>query len=451
MNVASTDSEDRSSIQKAKRNAIGALGFAQLGDFGEHLVINSMFPAIRDAMGLDVGALGTITALKRVVQVVAMPIWGALSDRYSRKGVLIWGTGAWGIWTLLIGFSQTYTHLLALTLIAAIGVAAIDGPLSSVISDLFPKEERGRAFGVIRAIAYGAIVPTLLYFAFLTNVAPALSWRIAFWTFGTLSILSGLVLAVAIKEPVRGEAEDAFADLTENELEQEQQENPFTLAKTATLFQRRTFIWNLVDKFFMAFPTVILFAFLTTWLVDDHGVSQGRAILFSLAGLLGLITGSIVGGRVGDRLLKAGDPNRHLRYGHISQVVMAVAWLMLFSVDWGGSIPILLLLVVVGFTQEFRVTGIVKVVVSRVLLPEVRGLGFSLERTVDSLGRVVAALLIGSLASQFGLTTAFFWTGTLFSFALIGIYCLYYTSYRRDVEAIQTILGERTRRAPVNA
>jgi predicted MFS family arabinose efflux permease len=451
MNVPPAESEDRSSISKAKRSAIGALGFAQLGDFGEQQIINSMFPAIRIALGLDVGALGTITALKRVVQVVAMPVWGALSDRYSRKGVLIWGTGAWGIWTVLIGFSQTYTHLLALTLVAAIGVAAIDGPLSSLVSDLFPKEERGRAFGVIRAIAYGAVVPTLIYLTFLTNSAPDLGWRIAFWSFGTLSMLTGLILAVAIKEPVRGEAEDALADLTENELEKEQQENPFTLAKTATLFQRRTYIWSLVDKFFMAFPTVILFAFLTTWLVDDRGVSQARAILFTLAGLLGLISGSVVGGRVGDRLLKAGDPHRHLLYGQIAQVVMAVAWLMLFSVDWGGSIPVLLLLVVVGFTQEFRVTGIVKVVVSRVLLPEVRGLGFSLERAIDSLGRVVAALLIGRLASQFGLTTAFFWTGTLVSFALIGTYCLYYTSYKRDVEAIQTILSDRARRAPANA
>lgn len=427
-----------------KRGIIGALGFAQLGDFGEQQVVNSMFPAIRDALGLNIGALGTITALKRIVQVLAMPTWGAISDRYSRKSVLVWGTGVWGIWTILIGFSQTYTQLLLLTLIAAIGVAAIDGPLSSLISDVFSKQERGRAFGIIRGIAYLSIAPTLIYFSRLADASPAMGWRIAFWTVGVLSVLSGVTIAIFVKEPIRGETEDALAALSKDELEQEAEANQFSLAKTLTLFEQRTFVWNLLDKFFMAFPTVIIFAFLTTWLVDDRGVPQGGAILYTLAGLIGLISGSVVGGRVGDRLVKSGDARQHLRYGHIAQVVMAISWLLLFSIDWGGPAPILIFLVLVGFTQEFRVTGIIKVVVSRVMLPEVRGLGFSLERASDSLGRVIAALLIGRLAEQSSLTNAFFWCGTLVAFALIGIYFLYYRTYQHDVDTIQSTLASRS-------
>ena len=428
---------------KTKKSAIAALGFAQLGDFGEQQIINSMFPAIRTALGLDIAALGTITALKRIVQVVAMPAWGAISDRFSRRGVLIWGTGVWGIWTLLIGFSQSWIQLLLLTLVAAIGVAAIDGPLSSLISDLFPKEERGRAFGIIRAIAYFAIAPTLLFFTFLTNRDAETSWRIAFWVFGSLSILTGVLVAVLVKEPVRGESEDAFSSLSTSQLKDREEANQFSAEKAKSLLQHRTYLWNLIDKFFMAFPSVIIFAFLTTWLVDDRSVPQGRAILFTLAGLVGLIVGSYAGGRVGDRLVKTGNPRRHLIYGHIAQVAMAVTWLLLFSIYWDGAAPILILLVIAGFTQEFRVTGIVKVVVSRVLLPEVRSLGFSLERAVDSLGRVVAALLIGRIASQTSLTTAFFWMGTLITIVLVGIYFLYYATYQKDVESIQAILAER--------
>ena len=441
----SANNEEETEQSENKRGIIGALGFAQLGDFGEQQVINSMFPAIRDALGLNISALGDITALKRIVQVLAMPTWGAISDRYSRKSVLVWGTGVWGIWTILIGFSQTYTQLLWLNLIAAVGVAAIDGPLSSLISDVFPKQERGRAFGIIRGIAYISIAPTLIYFSRLANAAPAMGWRIAFWTVGVLSILSGVAIAFFVKEPIRGETEDALSNLSQDELKQEADENQFSLAKTGTLFQRRTFIWNLLDKFFMAFPTVIVFAFLTTWLVDDRGVEQGGAILYTLAGLIGLIAGSIVGGRAGDRLVQSGDARQHLIYGHAAQALMAVTWLLLFSIDWGGPAPILALLVVAGFTQEFRVTGIIKVVVSRVMLPEVRGVGFSLERAADSLGRVVAALLIGRLAEQSNLTNAFFWCGTLVSIALVGIYFLYYQTYQQDIDSIQATLAQRRR------
>ena len=68
---------------KQKRRVVGTLGFAQLGDFGEGQIANSMFPAIRDALGLNLAALGMITAVRRIVQFFVMPIWGAISDRYS--------------------------------------------------------------------------------------------------------------------------------------------------------------------------------------------------------------------------------------------------------------------------------------------------------------------------------------------------------------------------------
>ncbi len=438
--VREVSSEEKSQ----KKRVVATLGFAQLGDFGEGQIANSMFPAIREALGLNLAALGTITAVRRIVAFIMMPIWGAISDRYSRKGVLVWATGVWGIWTLAIGFTQSFNQFLMMVAVAGVGIAAIDGPLSSLISDLFPKEERGRAFGNIKGIAYFAIAPTLIYFKYLTDNFPDTGWRIAFWTFGILSILSGILIAIFIKEPIRGKSEDAFGGLSNEKIAKEAEKNPFSLEKARTLFERPTFIFNLIDKFFIAFPTVILFAFVTTWLVDDRNVPQGQAILFTLAALTGLVLGSFAGGQVGDRLLKSGQPRKHLIYGHVAQVVMAISWVMLFVIDWSGGGPIFVLLMIAGFTQEFRTTGIVKVVVSRVMLPEVRGLGFSLERAVDSLGRVAAALLVGYFADQVGLTQTFIWFGAFITILLIGIYFLYYRSYENDAEVIQATLAART-------
>ena len=426
-----------------KKRVVATLGFAQLGDFGEGQIANSMFPAIRESLGLNLAALGTITAVRRIVAFLMMPVWGAISDRYSRKGVLVWATGVWGIWTLAIGFTQSFTQFLIMVAIAGVGIAAIDGPLSSLISDLFPKEERGRAFGNIKGIAYFAIAPTLIYFKYLTDNFPDTGWRIAFWSFGILSILSGILIAIFVKEPIRGKSEDAFDGLSNDKIAQEAENNPFSLEKAKTLFERPTFIFNLIDKFFIAFPTVILFAFVTTWLVDDRNIPQGQAILFTLAALIGLVLGSFLGGQVGDRLLKSGQARKHLIYGHVAQVVMAISWVMLFTMEWGRG-PIFILLMIAGFTQEFRTTGIVKVVVSRVMLPEVRGLGFSLERAVDSLGRVAAALLVGYFADQVGLTQTFIWFGAFITILLIGIYFLYYRSYESDAEIIQATLTART-------
>ncbi|MGB0384018.1 MAG: MFS transporter [Ardenticatenaceae bacterium] len=429
--------------RKIKRRTIGALSFAQLGDFGEGQIINSMFPAVRDALGLNVAALGTITAVRRVVQTISMPIWGAISDRYSRKSILMWVTGIWGIWTLLVGFSQSFNQLLLLLAISSIGLAAIEAPLSSLISDLFPKEERGSAFGIIRSIAYFATVPTIIYFSILANRFPDNGWRIAFYTFGLLSVISGIVIWLFVEEPIRGQSEDALAEMSKSQLAREATKNQFSLEKIHVLFQHPTYIVNMVDRFFSGFPAIILAAFMTTWVVDDLGLPQEQAILFTLPILAGLILGGIVGGLMADRQLKKSNVRHNLIYGHVALVVLTISWLLLYSVAWKSILPILVLLFVLGFMLEFRWTGVIKVAVSRVVLPEVRGLAFSLVQAMNSLGRVVCALLVGRFADQIGLTATLLRLGGLACVPLTVIYFLYYLSYARDAETMQNTLATR--------
>ena len=435
--------QSRNVDQKVKRRTIGALSFAQLSDFGELQIINSMFPAVRDALGLNVAALGTITAVRRAVQTISIPIWGAISDRYSRKSILMWVTGIWGIWTLLVGFSQSFNQLLLLLAISSIGLAAIEAPLSSLISDLFPKEERGAAFGIIRSIAYLATVPTLIYFSILANRFPDNGWRIAFYTFGLLSVISGIVIWLFAEEPIRGQSENALAEMSKSQLAREATKNKFSLEKIHLLFKHPTYIINMVDRFFSAFPSMILIAFVTTWLVDDVGLAQGQAILYSLSSLAGLIFGGMVGGLIGDRQLRKSNDRRHLIYGHVALLGLTISWILLYSVASENILTILVLLFMVGFMIEFRWTGIIKVAVSRVVLPEMRGLAFSLGQALNSLGRVVSALLVGRFADQIGLSATSLRIGGLACVLLIAIYFLYYLSYARDAQTMQTILATR--------
>ena len=45
-------------VEKVKRRTLWTMGFAMFGDFGESQIANSMFPAIRAALGLETSALG---------------------------------------------------------------------------------------------------------------------------------------------------------------------------------------------------------------------------------------------------------------------------------------------------------------------------------------------------------------------------------------------------------
>lgn len=423
--------------------ALIALAVAQFGDYGESQISNSMFPAIRAALGVDVSALGLILAVKRGVQIVGTPVWGFIADRFSRKAVLVWGTGVWGIWTILTGFSQNFTQLLILTLIAGFGIAALEGPLSSVLSDLFPTRARGRAFGVVRGLAYIGMILSLLYYSLLAKRLPIQGWRVAYWTFGAISVLSGILIYFFIEEPLRGRSEEAFSGLSEQVLKEQAERFRFSVQKALRLFRIPTFALSMLDTFILGFPFVILVAFSVTWLVDDRGFTNSKAILYTLFGLIGLIVGSAVGGWLGDRSARRLTERGRLIVGHVAQVLFAIDLFLLFVIVWNTAVAYAVLMWLAGFLLEFRVTGMLKVVVSSVLLPEVRSSGFAVERVADSLGRVIGSLLVGKLAVTYGLTQAIVWFGAWMAVLGALIYLPYYALYLRDATALQEALRER--------
>lgn len=145
------------------RNVV-TLAFAGVVDAGEDQAMSSMFPAIRASLNMTTAHLGTITSLGKIMEIIFGPIWGVLADRYSRKRILIIGSGLWGLWTLLIGFSASYEMLLALRVVAAIGLVALGAPMNSMLTDLFPQKERGKVFGIMRMISTLAVIVSILFF-----------------------------------------------------------------------------------------------------------------------------------------------------------------------------------------------------------------------------------------------------------------------------------------------
>src|SRR5215216_507633 len=78
---------------------------------------------------------------------------GTLGDRFGRKRVLQAGLGVFGIASVLAAFAQDADQLIALRALMGIGGAMIMPATLSVIMDIFPREERGKAIGIWSAIA----------------------------------------------------------------------------------------------------------------------------------------------------------------------------------------------------------------------------------------------------------------------------------------------------------
>ncbi len=78
---------------------------------------------------------------------------GVLGDRFGRKRLLLSGLISFGLASLLAAMSQTSGQLVASRALMGIGAAAIMPSTLSIITNVFPPAERGRAIGVWAGIS----------------------------------------------------------------------------------------------------------------------------------------------------------------------------------------------------------------------------------------------------------------------------------------------------------
>ena len=129
---------------------------------------------------------------------------GTLGDRFGRKRVLQSGLLLFGAASVLAAFAQDADQLIVLRAVMGIGGAMIMPATLSVIVDIFPREERGKAIGIWSAIAglgigLGPFVGGLLLEWF--------SWASVFWLnvpIVAAALIAGFVLVPESRDPRPG-------------------------------------------------------------------------------------------------------------------------------------------------------------------------------------------------------------------------------------------------------
>lgn len=112
---------------------------------------------------------------------------GAVGDRWGRKPVLLLGLLVFGVANILSALAPSTGVMLAARLFSGVGAAFIMPVTLSVITSVFPAEERSKAIGVWTAVAGGGGILGMFLSAVLVDF---LSWR---WLF----VLPIVLVAVA--------------------------------------------------------------------------------------------------------------------------------------------------------------------------------------------------------------------------------------------------------------
>lgn len=128
---------------------------------------------------------------------------GALGDRYGRKGILLIGLVVFGATSFVAIFVNEPSTLIGLRAVMGVGAALVMPTTLSIVTNVFPAEERGHAVGIWAAIAgAGAIIGLLLSGILLEWF----SWSAVFGINVTLAVLA-LLATVPIVPTSRGSLE----------------------------------------------------------------------------------------------------------------------------------------------------------------------------------------------------------------------------------------------------
>ena len=305
----------RESLAGEREAALFALGVVTILNFLNYIdrfILAAVLPRVKSELVLTDFQLGLLANVFLVTYFVTSPLFGALGDRLSRPRLMSAGVTVWSMATAAAGFTADFVQLLIARAWVGIGEAAYATISPALLSDYFPRSQRGRAFAVFYvAIPVGSAAGFLLG----GTLERAFGWRAAFYAVGWPGIVLAL-LALRVPDPVRGATEEPSslgsgrrdsprsASPSGRSLE-ERADAPgegFSTRNTLSdLFRNKAYVGTVLGYAAYTFALGGLAFFMPTYFERVRGLELARAD-FTVGGVTVLagLSGTFLGGYLGD-------------------------------------------------------------------------------------------------------------------------------------------------------
>jgi len=180
-------------------------------NFIDRQIVGILAPFIQADLELSNTQLGLLIGLAFAAFYTIMGIPLALiADRYNRVNTLTISLAVWSFFTAITGFAQNFWQIGLARIGVGVGEAGGSPPSHSIISDLYPKEQRASALGVYSLGIPLGIMAAYFASASLMGKNPTdVNWRRIFIVLGVAGILLSVIVKILIKEPIRGQQEIA--------------------------------------------------------------------------------------------------------------------------------------------------------------------------------------------------------------------------------------------------
>jgi len=355
-------------MKKSPLASILSIVFIDLIGFG---MIIPILPLYAQRFQATEWQIGLLLASYSLMQFLASPLLGWLSDRYGRKPVLLCSLVGSAFGYMLMANAGSLTVLFAARIVAGISGASV-GTASAYIADITPPENRSKRIGLIGA-AFG--VGFILGPAF-GGILSHFSVVAPFWFAAILSILNAIAMWILLPEPERHAVrQQGRADLRE------------TFEQAGS--------WRLGVVTLTYFIGIAGFAIVTVIYaqVSNRRFDLNQSQISYIFVMMGLIGALIQGGAIGRLAKRFGDVN-------LAIAGFAVMAISMMAMPLAHSIFLFLLFSAGLALGNSLSQPTISAIASKGASPALQGRVLGIVQSAGSLGRVFGPVIAGVLLTR---------------------------------------------------
>ncbi|GGG69925.1 putative MFS-type transporter YbcL [Paenibacillus radicis (ex Gao et al. 2016)] len=349
-------------------------------------VISGILDMLANDVGVSLAAAGQLITVYSLAYAIGTPILIAVTARMDRRKLMLWALSLFFIGNLITVLTSGYAMLLGARIILAISTGVFMVVALTVAAKI---AQPGKQGGAIATVLLGFNLALILGVPLGRIIAGSYDWKIIFTGIGLLSLLAMFVLMLTIPKS--------------------EGEEPVPIRQQLALLKNPRISIALSIGFFWIFGYMILYTYITPFLLTVTGMSERMVSIGLFAFGLASLLGSQVGGYGVD---KWGIPRTM-----IGGLIFHSGILFLLTALSHSSLFVLPLLMLWSFFAWF--TGPVQMGNLISMAPQASGIILSLNNSIVQLGMAVGAVVGGVIVDNMSLTAVGWFGGIGVAIAII--------------------------------
>ena len=274
------------------------LWFAFLLNQADRQAFNVVLPLIRDDLQLSDAEVGSIATVFNLFYALLVPFAGFVGDLFSRKWLVVLSVLIFSVATMFTGFSNSMLMLIFIRSIATGGGEAFYGPPNYALLASYHKNTRAFAMSIHQTSYYIGIILSGFVAGY---IGERWGWRSAFYVFGSIGLIHGVVLIFRLKDKKEEKQETDKVKILEG---------------FKVLFKTPTALILTIGFSGLIFVLTGYLTWMPTYLYENFSMSLSQAGFHSMFFThLFAFVGIIISGRYSDIIAKKNPASRLLLQG----------------------------------------------------------------------------------------------------------------------------------------